>query len=162
MKIVNLTQHEIVFHPPFGEKRVLLPSGTVARVSVAEQNVVGLALECEEGYFLAPAKEEVWGEVTGLPEQDDEHMYIVSTLVQMRVPDRPDVLAPMTLVRNEEGKVVGCSSFRLTPAGIEKEERERRRRAYELQQSHAKIATENYERTKHQDKVPDHRIEKWD
>ncbi len=46
-----------------------------------------------------------------LPEKKDNTYYIVSLPVLQAYPDRKDFIAPNDLVRDEEGKIIGCKSF---------------------------------------------------
>jgi len=46
-----------------------------------------------------------------MPEQENGVAYIVSALVKNAYPDRPDLLIPHGLVRDDEGNIVGCKGF---------------------------------------------------
>lgn len=52
-----------------------------------------------------------YGEVTGLPKAKDEVFYIVSMLVKQALPSRSDLVCPGDLVRDVEGKPIGCHGF---------------------------------------------------
>ena len=102
MKLVNLTPHEVCF---ITEKETITvePSGEVARVSCKTEQI-GIV----NGI---PVTGNVYGEVEGLPEQEANTLYIVSSLVAGRVPERDDVCIPNEPVRNEKGQIVGCKSL---------------------------------------------------
>lgn len=103
MKVVNLTPHTLNVHNNVGDVSTFEPSGQVARVQVSYEpagEVAGL-----------PVSKAVYGEVEGLPEPQEGIIYIVSGMVQARVP-RSDVFAPGDLVRDEEGRPVGCRGLK--------------------------------------------------
>lgn len=61
-----------------------------------------------QGYPLTKTE---YGEVEGLPPFKEGTYYIVSSLVKSACPNRADLLVPNELVRDEQGKIVGCKSF---------------------------------------------------
>lgn len=102
MNIINLTPHEINFI--HGDEIVSIPaSGTVARLTsktVVTGEIMGI-----------PVTETVYGEVTGLPDEDGENIYVVSALVAAQCKNRFDVFIPNESVRDENGRIVGCRSL---------------------------------------------------
>lgn len=58
-----------------------------------------------------PITATTYGEVEGLPDYEDGIYYIVSRLVMDSCPNRKDLLAPNELIRDAEGKIVGCKSL---------------------------------------------------
>ena len=85
------------------------PSGAVARVSV-EYTVV----DAWDGVLVRKAH---YGEITGLPDPDkcpktmDTKIYIVSGMVAAAV-SRGDVVSPGELIRDENGKPIGCNGLK--------------------------------------------------
>lgn len=82
------------------------PSGDVARVAVSYKQIG------EEGGIplFAPS----YGEVEGLPSPQPDTIYIVSGMVLSAAPaDRTDLVAPGDLVRDNDGKPVGCKGFKV-------------------------------------------------
>ena len=83
------------------------PSGTVPRVSTTADIVSSI-----DGIDVV---ETVFGEVEGLPEADQDTVYIVSALVRMAASDRADLVSPDTspasAVRNDKGHIVGVKRF---------------------------------------------------
>lgn len=78
----------------------LAPSGIIPRCSqseVSDGEVAGI-----------PVTRQVFGEVVDLPEPEEGTFLVVSRLVASACPERSDLLIPGPLVRDEEGKVVGC------------------------------------------------------
>ncbi len=98
MNLVNLTPHDI--HVMENEVVVTYPaSGQQARVSVTQEKLTEI-----NG---APVYRPVYGEVTGLPEPQNDTMYIVSMLVRSAAPNRTDLMSPdsgATAVR-ENGQI---------------------------------------------------------
>lgn len=100
--IKNLTPHEITICNELGEAvKVIEPTG-LARVSattVTIGEVDGIPLTRTE-----------FGEIEGLPDPEPGVIFVVSALVQARA-NRPDVVIPNELVRDEKGIIVGCKSL---------------------------------------------------
>lgn len=104
--ILNGTPHTInvVIDYKNGERDIIeFESDLIIRVS-AQTIPVGTL----QGYTLTKT---VFGEVEGLPEYEQGTYYIVSQLVKSACPNRIDLLVPNELVRNEQGKIIGCRSF---------------------------------------------------
>ena len=97
MGIVNLTPHTLNIHAGFDV--VTVPaSGMVARVSThvtSADEVEGI-----------PTFHFEYGEVEDLPPCGDD-VLVVSGMVASACP-RPDVFSPGELVRDEQGRPVGC------------------------------------------------------
>lgn len=53
-----------------------------------------------------------YGEVTGLPEPEDGVLYIVSMMV-LEACRREDLIAPVDMVRDNTGRIIGCRGFRI-------------------------------------------------
>lgn len=100
MTILNFTPHSIALN----DGTVFEPSGQ-ARVSASFKPFSGLFTE------------QVFGDVTGLPEEEDGTVYIVSSIVLSAAKDmgRKDCVAPATghpdTVRNEKGHIVSVPGF---------------------------------------------------
>jgi hypothetical protein len=114
MKLINLTQHDIVVYDQSNNEVLRVPpSGVVARVQSTEELV---------GYMNGiPLFRALYGEVQGLPEPQENTVYIVSQLVLQALKEkgiqRTDVMAPNTnpgpngAVRDQQGRIVGVRSF---------------------------------------------------
>lgn len=102
--LVNLTPHILNIVTESGAIISVEPSGEVARCSVTNTPVRILpnGVTCYKT---------VYGEVTGLPEEQEGVIYVVSGLVRGAVPTRLDVASPGELIRNEEGQPVGCNGL---------------------------------------------------
>ena len=100
-KIINLTPHTI--NVVLEDRTIEIPSSGVARCSqttvpVGEINGI-------------PLTATTFGEVIDLPEPTEDTLFIVSRLIMSACPERNDLLCPNELVRDEEGKIIGCKSF---------------------------------------------------
>ena len=100
VRVVNLTPHEI--------KEVesgisFPPSGEIARVDSI--------MKKEEQIGRMPVYSRSFGDVIGLPEPSLNTLFIVSGLVLEAAKDRKDLLAPGELVRDKNGRPIGCKGF---------------------------------------------------
>lgn len=103
MKIINLTPHTVNIVDAEGKEIIKFPSEGEARctqaiIKVGEINGV-------------PLTETSFGEVIGLPKEQEGVNYIVSRLVMQACKVRNDLLVPNELVRDQEGKIIGCKSL---------------------------------------------------
>jgi hypothetical protein len=118
VRLINLTPHTINLQvggrtPAFRLPPVVLPSEGLARVAVTAKHEGSLIVTAPSevaGGGLSVFREE-YGEVTGLPEPSHGTYYIVSAVVRAACPERKDLLSPGHLVRDGEGRVVGCEGF---------------------------------------------------
>lgn len=100
VEFVNLTPHTIKLN----DGRKFPPSGDIARVSdeFGEFDIDGIA-------------DVKFGSVTGLPEPEIGHIYIVSAMVAAAVKGRTDVVSPATghpeTVREKNGQIVSVPGF---------------------------------------------------
>lgn len=98
MNIVNCTPHEVRLN----DGQTFPVSGNIARVSNTFE-------ETKKGFFKV-----AYGEVTGLPAEQKDTMYIVSAMVA-NATDRKDVIVPATghpdCIRNEKGQIVSVPGF---------------------------------------------------
>lgn len=106
-QIVNLTPHEVTLRVSLAEAgervRVYTPSGQVARVSVEYSTHSHIG--------PIPLVSGSYGEVTGLPMPRPGVFFIVSALVRQAMPQRMDLLSPANLLRDDQGRIVGCAAF---------------------------------------------------
>lgn len=102
--LVNLTPHSLSILLPDGGVLELPPSGQVARVSA-----VATPASPRHG---VPCVVATFGEPVGLPDPVEGTTYVVSGMV-LDACDRPDLAAPGELVRDADGKPVGCRGLRV-------------------------------------------------
>lgn len=102
MKVINLTPHAITVCG-----MTIKPSGVVARVTTDNVKYGDIAIDG----IMIPVNRVEYGMVENLPEPEQGTIYIVSGLVAGRCKDRDDVFYPGNLVRDNEGRVIGCDSL---------------------------------------------------
>lgn len=106
MNIINLTPHAITF--VVGDNKIIFdPSGVIARVSSKTETVGSI----EFNGISIPVTTTVFGEVENLPQPKEGTIYVVSSLVAGRVPDRDDVFIPNESIRDDKGRIIGCLSL---------------------------------------------------
>ena len=106
--LVNLTPHDVVVFDQNDEQVAVIPAtGNEARVGVSSVQVGTVSLNDE----IVSIVKSTFSEVLGLPERQDGTFYIVSRMVISACPDREDLIVPDDLVRDEDGRVVGCRRF---------------------------------------------------
>lgn len=108
--ILNYTPHPVTVLLPDGTRRTYPSQGT-ARVACTTLPVLapnGTPLTVDG----VPVTCLHYGAVEGLPDFDPPTRYIVSRMVAECL-HRPDLLVPGGQVRDEEGRVIGCTSFDL-------------------------------------------------
>jgi len=101
MRFINLTPHTIVVFNGEAEEKTF-PSEGCARV---EQFT-----KCVDVIDNIPIYRSEIGAVEGLPPQENGVLYIVSAVVKATSP-RVDLVSPGRLVRDSEGRVIGCEGF---------------------------------------------------
>lgn len=99
---INLTPHTLNVHAN-GDVVSIAPSGEIARVS-------SVSVEAGSIDGIPTVRTEL-GEVTGLPKPQEGVFLIVSGMVASAAP-RSDVLSPGDLVRDENGRPIGCRGLR--------------------------------------------------
>lgn len=113
MKFINLTQHTVDIYKeivdadgkPTGETvlaQSITPSGTVAR---CEEKAMYCWTHAPTGIDAYRVE---YGNVSGLPDAERGVWLIVSAMVRGALPDRPDLCSPGKLLRDGNGKPVGC------------------------------------------------------
>lgn len=102
VKIVNLTPHDINIVTENGNINIPT-SGIIARCSVNRETV--------DFINGIPINRTVFGKVENLPEPQENTIYIVSSLVGQAASDRTDVFIPDDVVRDEQGKIIGCKAL---------------------------------------------------
>ena len=99
--IINCTPHDVCLIKKDGTKEVFKASGIVPRLNTKIINT-------DDEMFVR----KIVGSVEGLPEPENDTLYIVSAMV-FDSSDRGDLMAPNTnnAVRNEAGQIIGVTNF---------------------------------------------------
>lgn len=100
MQLVNLTPHAINLGT-----LTIPPSGTVARVAEVKTTVHTFD---DLGFSLVTVQN---GPIQNLPDATDDTLFIVSAQVRVAAPDRGDIASPGDVIRDDQGRVVGCNSL---------------------------------------------------
>ena len=108
--IRNLTPHPVTLVVD-GQTVTLPPDGTPPRVSTTETPVGTVAVDGAE----VPIFQVSTGELDNLPEQQPGVWLLVSRMVAEAAPHRRDLVIPHGLVRDDAGRVVGCSALGQVP-----------------------------------------------
>lgn len=101
--IKNLTPHSLTIKDIDGKTVEIAPSGIIARVSsqsVQTEEILGI-----------PVYETKYGEVTGLPTEEEGVYLVVSSLVASRCQGRKDILVPGAPIRDEKGVIIGANGL---------------------------------------------------
>lgn len=107
MKFVNLTPHEINIYEGDKLVKTVPASGKVARREQREE-VLGKI----DGITIT---EQFFGDVYDLlPDQEEGVAYIVSRIVAEAFMYRDDLYIPGPMVRDENGRVIGCQGLSKT------------------------------------------------
>jgi hypothetical protein len=107
MKLVNLTPHPVVIVAADGATITIPPSGTVARCTVTRSVVGTVTVET----VTVPVTATVLGQVEHIPEPEPETLFIVSRVVAEAARDRDDLVVPDDVVRDDQGRVIGCRAL---------------------------------------------------
>ena len=100
MEIRNCTSLVLNIIKQDGEILDLPPCGIVPRCSQSE--------ECVLVINDIALTRQTFGDVVDIPEPEKDVMLVVSRLAASACPDSYDLLVPGPLVRDSEGKVIGC------------------------------------------------------
>lgn len=102
--IRNCTPHPVDIVTAEGKLITSIPpSGTVARLE-ATTVAAGCVMDI-------PLTRTTFAPATGLPEKKEGILIIVSQMVKNALPDRDDLVVPTEMVRDAEGKILGCRSL---------------------------------------------------
>lgn len=120
--LVNLTPHPIEvlnddneciveFAPPLEDAGV--------RVETIETELGEIQIDCTNAHAFSeapagiriPIRHVGFGSVRNLPKPQPKTFFIVSGLIQANAPERTDLVVPSPLVRDEDGRVIGCRGF---------------------------------------------------
>jgi hypothetical protein len=109
--LINLTPHVLDVYRDEGKHITIPPSGQVARVTVHHVPVLD---ESYEGTDI-PINRLEYDDVEGLPSPEPGIWYVVSEIAGQAAAalGRRDILIPDERMKLNDGRVVGCKSFRL-------------------------------------------------
>lgn len=113
-KLINLTPHPFNLYKDEGDSKPALSLQACQEPPrIEEKSSVERTIEVD-GVKIPVYKKRV-SEVQGMPEPQADVRYIVPRIVAQKVKQtqfhRNDLLVPNDLVRDEEGKIIGCRSL---------------------------------------------------
>lgn len=103
MSIINLTPHDVTLVGDDGSLSVFPRTGVVARLT--ETTIL------DRMFAGVPFVKTRYGDVVDLPEEKSMTVYIVSALIRTAMSHRRDLVSPGALVRDTDGKIIGCREF---------------------------------------------------
>ena len=115
-ELVNMTPHAITMIDENNHDNVLLniePTGEMIRLAEEVEQVSTI-----NGFKL---NKHTFGSAN-LPPKKDKTLFIVSALVANAHPERTDFIMVSKAVRNDEGRIIGCTGFATVQDHIEEEE----------------------------------------
>jgi hypothetical protein len=118
MRIKNLTPHALNLLDDNQEPVLTVePSGIVARVASVETPHDDLVVA---GGHVVSLASRAFGHIEGLPGPEDGVLYFVSAITASAAWEqgRRDVIAGLTSVRDEQGRIIGAQGFAVHPDGI--------------------------------------------
>ena len=104
MTLKNLTPHPITVCDSEGKTLKTFASDGLVRLKAS---TVSAGFDVDG----VPVTKTEFGLPEGLPEPQEGVFLIVSQLVKSALPGRTDLLVPAEVVRDSEGKILGCKSF---------------------------------------------------
>lgn len=106
-KILNYTLHDISIITPKGV--VVIPRHGTARCSTTRKLLCYIS--CDD--IKIPINETIFGDISGLPEPEENTIIIVSAITAnvMRERGREDVYTVDEPVRDGNGKILGCRAL---------------------------------------------------
>ena len=107
INVVNCTPHDVNLITESGKNIIFVRSGIIPRLSeqqekISSVTVNGIEIDIMEKSFLEPE---------GLPEPQENTLYIVSALVAGACKNRNDLVIPNDIVRDETGRIIGCKNL---------------------------------------------------
>ena len=115
MKLINCTPHDINIMDSDNNIILTVPSSnTLIRVSQTTTDAGSLSID---GIDI-PITDNTFGDVVGLPPQQDDTILIVSAMVVNACKTRTDLALVNQAVRDEKGRIIGCKSLSFPNRGL--------------------------------------------
>ena len=106
VKVINCTPHDVNLVTTKGNitfpKSGIIPRLTESQKKINSVNSNGIEIDIMEKSFLKPE---------GLPEPQENTIFIVSALVAGACKNRDDLVVPNDTVRDDQGRIIGCRSL---------------------------------------------------
>ena len=106
VKVINCTPHDVVIISESGnitfERSGIIPRLKEVQQKINSINSNGIEIDIMKKSFLEPE---------GLPEPQENTIFIVSALVAGAIKNRDDLVIPNDTVRDDQGRIVGCKNL---------------------------------------------------
>ena len=106
IKVVNCTPHDVNLITEKGNitfpRSGIIPRLTEQQVKINSINSNGIEIDIMKKSFLEPE---------GLPEPQENTIFIVSALVAGAAKDRDDLVIPNDTIRDDQGRIIGCKNL---------------------------------------------------
>ncbi len=106
INVVNCTPHDVNLITTNGNitfpRSGIIPRLTEQQVKINSVTVNGIDIDIMKKSFLEPE---------GLPEPQENTIYIVSALVAGAAKDRDDLFIPNDTIRDDKGRIIGCKNL---------------------------------------------------
>lgn len=106
-QIINLTPHDVTILDNDSNEVARFPSQGCVRLASKIEQLTTIETDTIE----VPVTITTYGRAENLPPQKAGIWLIVSQVVVQALWERPDLLFPNELIRDERGRVVGCQSL---------------------------------------------------
>lgn len=110
MRLVNLTPHAVNIVDTDGNEILTIASQGLARCKTETITIGTIDVDTPNGTITIPETSTKFGEVVGLPEPEDNTLYIVSRVI-VDATGRNDLRIPNETVRDHDGRICGCLSI---------------------------------------------------
>lgn len=107
-RIINLTAHTANLHLSDGSVMDIESSGIARVIFDQDDEITTLVLGDGSISIMATATSP---EVTGLPDPQDDVLYLVSRMVYDACPDRSDLVIPHMGIKGPTGQPIGCRAL---------------------------------------------------
>lgn len=109
-RLINLTGHDITLFDDIGNVVTLPPDGPKLGVD-ARKKQIGYIAKLPVQVPVIVINRQI--NRNSLPPEKRGTVYIVSMITALAYPERTDFLVPGQKVRDEQGRIIGCKSFRM-------------------------------------------------
>ena len=106
IKVVNCTPHDVNLITENGS--ITFPrSGIIPRLKEVQNKISSVTVNSIKIDIMKKS----FNNVEGLPEPQENTLYIVSALVAGACKNRDDLVVPNDTVRDDQGRIIGCRSL---------------------------------------------------
>lgn len=108
INVDNYTPHTISLYTPDGKTQLCgITSSGIARAKETHETIDILTTD----NFNVPVDKVSYGDVEGLPPEREGFYHVVSLITSLQCRSRSDLLIVSGTVRDDQGRIVGCTGF---------------------------------------------------